>query len=226
MSELDIINSALAHLGADHLEDSPDTETPTRQLRVARALLPTLRDAWLRKHPWLCATFYRTLSPEAAPVTDVWRAAFPVPAETLRLFLAGTCRTYEFGSAAILDGSGALAGYRKVVFTNDLSTALTVKTIERVDYDLFDASLADAMGYELAARMAGPLNAAPELAAELRKIAASALIEAMSLDTSELGNEPAPFGESVWLEARAGATYGWDAETVPLLSPAGQHGTF
>ena len=203
-SELDLYNLALAHLGEEELLEDADADPPSKALRVAQALAPAMIDAALRKHAWQCATRRYTLPQlEIPPATD-WRypAAFAVPDGLIRVLSVATGRRWERGSVDVRDTAGALTARRDVLFASG-SVALPAVLVVRPAFEAIDAALFDYLGLELAARMAGPMQADKSLAQLKRQEAATAWSDAISAEISEFGNEPAPFN-STWLDARGG----------------------
>ena len=204
-SELELINQALAALGQERLLDDLDQDPPSRPLRVARGLLPTLRDAMLRSYPWLCAMRRRSLP--ALVLADnhgdwAYPTAYGLPEAVLRVWMVETGRRWQRGRA------NAVANPRRDAILASGEGPLKVVLIERVDYADLDACLFDAMALELASRMAGPLQADKALGRALRQDAEAALATAYSVDATETGNEP-PLFESAWLAARDGAIIGY-----------------
>lgn len=195
-SELSIMNAALAHLGEERQLDDPAPETPCREQRVFQGLLPDLRDAMLRKHPWLCAERRLTVTREPLTVAADWAYAnlFLMPTDLLRLWSVESDEPWQLGSHAIRDDAGVVIERRKALFSGS-EGPLNVKIVERVDYEHLDPCLAEAMGYELAKRAAGPLQADKALAKWLAGAANEALAMAVTVETSEFRDgETMPLG--------------------------------
>ena len=201
-SELGLMNAALAHLGEERVLSDLNADPPPRELAVATAHLPELRDAMLRKHPWLCAEARLTVT--RVPLTGRvdWKFAnvFLLPPDTLRLWDGGTDLPWQFGTYVERFGDGAVKSRRKALYSDD-EGPLNVTIIERVDYEHLDAMLADAIGLKLASRMAGPLQADKALRNSLKVEAREAEAEAVTVETSEFREDPViPRGR--WLNAR------------------------
>ena len=191
-SEIDLMNAALAHLGEEIQLSDPDADPAPRAQRVFRALLPTIRDAMLREHPWLCAERRLTVTrqPGDDPVDWKFRNVFLLPRETLRVWSVETEEIWQAGFLAIRDGDGAVIERRKALFSASAGP-LNVTIIDTIPYEDMDALLFDAMGYELAKRAAGPLQADKALAQRLKGEAREALALAVTTETSEWREEPA-----------------------------------
>lgn len=209
-TELDLINLAAAKLGRDELLVDLDQDPPVRLQRVAQGLLPTLREAMLRKHPWLCALRRRELSKIAMPARPDFRfaSAFQLPPECVRIWAVDTTRPWTRGVAEERNASGAIVARRQAILCSG-DGPLRAVLVEKVPYEDLDACLFEAMAIELASRMAGPMEADKALARTLREEARDAMAEAVTAETSELGNEAIVF-ESAWLAARVGGGLdGW-----------------
>jgi hypothetical protein len=200
--ELSIYNAALSHLGEERQLDDLAPAVPSREQRVLQALLPLIRDSMLRKHPWLCAERRLTVTREPLTGDADWAFShlFLLPPEMLRLwsvdpdrafrpefersYQVGQELTWQVGSHAVRAADGAVTSRRTVLFAN-AEGPLRIRIIERVAYEHLDALLSDAMGYELAARAAGPLQADKALAKSLKGDAREALAMAVTAETSE-----------------------------------------
>lgn len=200
-SELEIWNAALALLGEEVFLSDPDADPAPRQQRVAKALLPPVRDTLLRLHPWLCAERRMTLTPLAAGAGD-WRyaSAFILPVEALRVWSVESCQPYQVGPHVEYKTDGTVKSRRQAVFSDE-TQPLKVRLIERVAYQHLDPLLADAMAHELAARMAGPLQADKAMQRRLKEDAAAALARAVTAETSEFADDP-PLATGRFLGAR------------------------
>lgn len=200
-TELSIINTALAHLGEERQLTDLTQDPAPREQRVAQALLPQATDALLRKHPWLCAE--RRLSVTRVPLADPadWKFAnvFLLPPTTLRLWLADTMEPYQMGPYVEMNSDMTEKSRRKALFCNSAGP-LNITIIDQIGYEFFDASLSNALSFDLAALMAGPLQADKALAKSLKGDAEDACIDAMTIQTSELTEDPAPRGR--WLSGR------------------------
>lgn len=201
-SELGLMNSALAHLGEERVLSDLAADPPPRELAVAKALLPDLRDAMLREHPWLCAEARLTVTRQPLPGRVDWKFAnvFLLPPETLRLWDAGTTLPWQFGSYVERNDDGSVRSRRRAFYTDDQGP-LNVTIIERIPFEHMDASLADAMGLKLGSRMAGPLQADKSLRNALKTEAAEAVALAVTVETSEFRTDP-EIPRGTWLASR------------------------
>lgn len=188
--QLSIYNAALSHLGEERQLDDLAPAVPPREQRVLAALLPLIRDAMLRKHPWLCAERRLTVTrePLAAEADWAFENLFLLPIEMLRLWHVNNDCAWQVGSHTVRAVDGSIASRRTALFAN-AAGPLKIRIIERIDYEHLDALLADAMGYELAARAAGPLQADKALAKSLKGDAREALAMAVTAETSEFNDE-------------------------------------
>lgn len=190
-TELSIINRALAALGEERQLTELRGDSPPRAERVALALLPDLRDAMLRDHPWLCASARVTVTRQPLPDPVDWKFAnvFLLPPDTLRLWSVDTDQAFEVGPYTLRNAEGVVTSRRKGLFTN-ATGPLNLSIVERVDYEHLDASLTRAMSLELASLMTGPMQADKQLAAKLKNDAREAMAYAVTVETSEFREEP------------------------------------
>lgn len=188
--ELSIMNAALAHLGEERQLDDPAAAPAPREQRVLQALLPMVRDAMLRKHPWLCAEARLTVTRQPLDADADWAFAnlFLLPVDMLRLWHVESDYPWQVGSHAIRNEDGAVTSRRTALFSG-AAGPLSLRIVERVAYEHLDACLADAMAYELAARAAGPLQADKALAKQLNADAREALAMAVTIETSEFRDD-------------------------------------
>lgn len=188
--ELSLYNAALAHLGEERQLDDLEADPGSREQRVFRGLLPTLRDAMLRKHPWLCAESRLTVTRQPLTARSDWKFAnvFLLPPDTLRVWQVDTDLPFQRGPYVDRNPDGSVLARRKALFC-DAGGPLDLTVIERVAYEHLDEALFDAMGYELAARAAGPLQADKALQRSLQSDAREALAMAVTIETSEFRDD-------------------------------------
>lgn len=201
-SELGLMNAALAHLGEERVLSDLNADPPPRELAVAKALLPDLRDAMLRESPWLCAEARVTVSrvPLAAPIDHKFANVFLLPIDTLRVWNVDTCLPWQAGTHVERFDDGKVKDRRAALFCSG-EGPLNVTIIERVAYEHLTASLADAMALRLASRMAGPLQADKALRNSLKAEAEEAVARAVTVETSEFRDDPV-VERGRWLSAR------------------------
>lgn len=202
-TELSIMNAALSHLGEERQLDDPDPDVPSREQRVLQALLPDVRDTILRKHPWLCAETRPTVTrqPLDGPADHTFTNVFLLPTELLRLWSAGTDCSFQVGPLTVYDGAGVATSRRRALFT-DAAGPLNLRIVERIAYEHLDPCLADAMGFELASRAAGPLQADKALRKSLKEEAREALALAVTVETSEFADDVVVIPRGRFLSSR------------------------
>lgn len=204
---LDLINQAVAgDLGEEvEITDADLTADPApRALRVARRFTTTLRDEFLRRHAWLCAETDVTLNPSTEPASSSWRyaRAYLLPTNCLKIWnVADIVEPWQRGSVVEFNEDGTEKGRRDAILT-DYEGALKVTYAARIDYELMDPCLFRAMACELAARMAGPMQADKVLRRDLAGTARELLAIAVTCEVSEFGNEAPPLATSRFLDAR------------------------
>lgn len=189
-TELSIMNAALAHLGEELQLSDPTANPAPRQQRVFRGLLPDLRDAMLRKHPWLCAERRLTVTRMPLDAAPDWAFAnaYLLPDDMLRLWDVDSDRPWQVGNWTERDGSNVVTSRQKALFAASAGP-LNIRIVERIAYEHLDTLVAEAMGYELASRAAGPLQADKALKKSLKDDAREALAMAVTVETSEFRDD-------------------------------------
>lgn len=180
-----LANNALAHLGEDRIDDiTLDPPSP----RIAKILGqldgPAGVHAWaIKRHPWLCALTYQTLSPTPDLSNWKWLYVFALPDTFSRLW---ECTSSSFQVGTLTDGAGATI---KVVFSNDAT--LDVAYTELRPFEAYDTDVAAVIAYELASRTAGPIKNDYELAARLHEKAKEAIDMAQGAEAGQHGSDQA-----------------------------------
>ena len=133
LSEIDIINRALAKIGDQRITSRTDN---VNRARIMDNLYDGVRDELLRESPWNFATKRTTLAADpVAPVYE-WETAFAVPADIL--YMVST----ENNSAYRLEGNQILSHQEN---------SLKITYIRRVtDATEFDTGFAEALAAKLA----------------------------------------------------------------------------
>jgi hypothetical protein len=85
VSEVDIANLALAHLGDDATVASIDPPEGSVQAEHCARFYPMARDALLEMHPWNFAT-RRIAGAEVTPLDTGWQYAYAMPSNALNVF--------------------------------------------------------------------------------------------------------------------------------------------
>lgn len=184
-SEKDICIYALQHIG--QFADMVSLDEDSQHAAVAKTAYPFVRDAMLERHTWNFATAKKRV---ARIENEEGEAAFPMPADCLRV--AGVSAPDLWGYEKI-DWEVRLVGdARCVVLTGDFTyskTEVTVSYVKRVtNTAAFSAGFADALSWNLAAAIAGPIvkgDTGITVAQKLAQYAQAFESKAISVDASQ-----------------------------------------
>lgn len=167
-SPVDVSNAALTHLGADAAVASIDPPDGSAEAGYCARFYPLARTELLDTFHFSFAKRRIELAEVTSPSTT-WSYAYGLPSammNALRVLRAGQADEDEHASAAfVIEGD--------TLFTHE-PEAVLIYTVDVVDLSKFSASAVTALGYLLAAYLAGPLVKGTEganLAAKLRQIA-------------------------------------------------------
>lgn len=200
-TKLQIINLALGHLGEPPVTAIDGDPHPPS---VAKALLhwDQALEVALSQAGWLCALESRTLDPVANEAGD-WRygALYLLPAATLRVWNVVTGPELKWQSGTDVDDSGAM---RRTIRTNG-SGALYVDLVMRRPVEAMTPLLADALSWELASRLAVPIQSSEDKAQWAARRAETAYARAASAEATEIGGEDPMFEPGALTMARASA---------------------
>jgi hypothetical protein len=206
-TEISIINTALALLGEERQLTELGGATPSREERVARALLPDLRASLLRKHPWLCGEVRGTVTRVPLEGRADWKFknVFLLPADFLRLWgveaFTWARDAYQVGPWTVYDGDGRVVERRKALFSNH-DGPIDIGFIAEIAFEHLDPCLASVMSKELGGLMAGPLQADKALTRSLAERAREELAYAVTVETSEFQGGDPTSGPGRFLAAR------------------------
>lgn len=182
-SEVEICNRALGKLGAGRITSLDDA---TVEARACKDRFDTARDALLRRYAWNFSVTRTDLAASATAPSFGFDAAYPVPADCLRVL------EVQDGAAWKVEGGNILS---------DLSAPLYVRYIRQVtDAGSFDPMFVEALAAKLAYEMAEHLTESPTKKAQAAKDFQFAMLEAAAADALE--STPDDLPEGSWLEAR------------------------
>lgn len=180
-SEKDICIYALQHIGQFATLRSLDDDSAYAQ--VARISYPFARDALLERHAWNFATTREQLAPLATAPAG-WRFAYPVPAECLKVL-----SVVDKDSTTPTGAEWRLEGYQdRVSVLTDLENATITYVKKVVNTDLFSPLFTEALSWQLAAAIAGPIIKGAEgqtVTVKLMQFAAAIEQRAIQSDMSQ-----------------------------------------
>lgn len=184
-SEKDICIYALQHIG--QFADMVSLDEDSQHAAVAKKAYPFVRDAMLERHTWNFATAKKRL---ARIENEEGEVAFPLPADCLRV--ADVSVPDLWGHEKIEWEVRLIGDVQCVVLTGDFTyskTEVTVSYVKRVtNTAAFSAGFADALSWNLAAAIAGPIvkgDTGITVAQKLAQYAQAFESKAISVDVSQ-----------------------------------------
>lgn len=199
-AKLELVNAALAHLGEPGFT-SLDVDPPPPKLAKALAQLDGAVGVYrvgLARHPWLCALTYKELP--AASRAGTWKHAtvYDLPSDLVKVWEIDGDLPYEVGVETV-------EGQEKKVLRTNATGALKIAYTAEKPHEAMTPEVLAFMAYELAARLAGPIQSNARLGLELAKKAEVKLREAQDGEVGQhwQDDEVAPSGFAA-LRALAG----------------------
>lgn len=185
LSEIDIINRALAKIGDQRITSRADNNN---RARLMDDLYESVRDELLRESPWNFAVKRTTLTATPDAPVYQWETAFPVPADIL--YMVST----ENNSAYRLEGNEILSNQ---------TNSLKITYIRRVtDPTEFDTGFAETLSAKLAYEGASNIAADPVLQDRLFRDYNLTFIRAKKTDGQE--DDPREWPVDDWELTRSG----------------------
>ena len=191
-TQLSTINLALSRLGETPVQTLGGDPRPPNVVKALAEWDQALDEA-LSRAPWLIATERRLIERDAAPTGGWgdWKYAdrFSCPSGILKIWtVRGDGFAWERGTAV-----GAGGGVVHVVRANH-SGPLPVELCVRRPAEAMTPMLAGAFAWDLAARLAGPIQASEEKARWAMGKAEEAYALAASSEATEIGGQDELFG--------------------------------
>ncbi|WP_332772937.1 hypothetical protein [Phenylobacterium sp.] len=184
-SQLQLFNTAFAHLGESTVPQITGDPKPANVVK-AFAAWPLALDTGLARHPWLCGLQRMTIARSASADGD-WQYdyVYELPVDTLRIWTVKEGNTFAWERSTVV--TGAFVG--RPVIRSSYAGPLKVAIVRRTIPELLTPLLADAIGYELASRLAGPIQSDAKLAAQLKDKADTAYALAQGSEAGEHGGD-------------------------------------
>ena len=146
-------------------------------------------DVALVREPWLCAMETRRLPIDTAPPGGFgdarYTGRFTCPKETLKVWSVDDGHRFAWQAASRKDQNGAVT---RIIRANH-NGPLIADLIMRRDPEALTPLLADALAWELAARLAGPIPSSEEKGRWASDKAATAYQLAAGNEASEIGGQ-------------------------------------
>ena len=185
-TEVDIANTALAHLGDRATVSSLSPPEGSPQAEHAARFYPIARDVMLELHPWRFATRRQALADASlvTPPPSQWAYSYSAPLNLAVLAVFAPDATDERQTMAFVvevgdDGS-------QVIFTNQ-EDAVVQFTLQVTDTTKFSPLFIEALGYLLASYLAGPIIKGADgmkASADFKKMAFAVLSSATTADAN------------------------------------------
>lgn len=187
-TQLSIINLAFSHL-TEPTVLTLDGDPRAPNVVKALAQWDQALDVALSRAPWLCALERRSIDPDLAP-TQGWGdwkypARYTLPTGTLKVWSVGLCEGGAWERGTAVDANGAAIS---VIRAGAVAT-LPVELCVRRKAEVLTPLLADALAWELAARLAGPIQSSEEKGRWAEGRAETAYALAASAEASEIGGQ-------------------------------------
>lgn len=192
ISEVGIVNIALARLGESPIQSFEEGSVPAN---MAKVFYDPARRAVLRAYDWGFSVKNARLAKLAETPVD-FRFAFALPADCLRVI-----RLRRKGVPDFSDGCDIRFVVRSGTLFSDEAEAVLEYVADVEDTALFDDKFIEALGYKLASDLAMPVKGSAELMANYMNVFNDLVVNAAALTE---GEERAAFTENPYLEARYG----------------------
>lgn len=185
-TKVSICSGALLMLGKQPIASFTENSTAAT---LASNLYPAERRALMRRHPWNCLIERATLAASSTAPAFYYAAAFPLPADCIRLLSVGPDddpADYRLEAGVILSSG----------------TSLPIRYVADRDESEWDSQLVHLMTLRMAAVMAYPITKSASLADLQLASFKDALREAKGIDGQE--DPPQDLGFSSLIAARQG----------------------
>lgn len=202
VAQVKAVNTALGLLGQEPVTDLSEASlqasiAATKLMRLIDEALDTV----LRRHGWICALEYVTLTPVVPPAGYAnWRypTLYNLPANALRVWeiegvspapgtdFGADCWAPRWQAGSQETDSGA----RLVIRAQNATAQLNVAYVRRCNWAALDANVRDAIGYELAARGCYSVTGDQAMAAKLAARAENKVMLAISVGDTQEGGQP------------------------------------
>jgi len=196
--QVQIFNTALGALGQEPITDlnPPSLDASLAATKLMRHI-EVARDTVLRRHGWLCALEYTTLTPVILDGYSNFRyqTTYELPGNALRVWeiegigptsLEGLSWEPRWQVGAFETGDSA----RTIIRAANAQAQLNVVYVRRAAWSALDAHVSDAIAYTLAAR--GCFSVTGDMAKQksVAQEAEAKVVLAISTEASQEGGQP------------------------------------
>lgn len=201
VAQVQIVNTALGLLGQEPVADlsEPALQASIAATKLMRAI-EQARDTILRRHGWICALKYVTLPPATPDGYVNWRypTVYFLPPDALRVWeIEGVTPTpgtaFDAGCWGPRWQAGTEetdSGARQVIRAQNATAQVNIAYVRRCNWASLDAQVADAIGYELAARGALSVTGMQATAEKMAARAENKVMQAISVGDTQEGGQP------------------------------------
>lgn len=201
VAEVAVINRALALLGQEPVSDLGESslQRSLSATKLARHMADA-RDTVLRRHGWLCALEYKTLTPATLSGYANWRypSVYQLPGNALRVWeIEGVTANgrepgcweprWQLGTVDTEAGGAQL-----IIRAREADAALNVAYVRRANWAALDAHVTDAVAHEVASRGAYQVTGDLGKAQKIAQAAEQKVLLAISVDATQEGGQPPP----------------------------------
>ncbi len=199
-TQLSIINLAFAHLAEPVVPNLGGDPKPPNVVK-ALAQWDAALDVALSVAPWLCATESRTLERDAEGGDWRYPYYFTLPTGALKVWNVEGGDDFAWQAGVVVGAGSAVARLIKAVHGGPLHVDL----IMRRPAEGLTPLLVDALAWELASRLAGPIQSSEAKAKWAGDKAELAYAKAAGSEASEIGGQAPLFDGGSLAAARASA---------------------
>lgn len=183
-TQLSIINLAFAHLAEPVVPDLGGDPKPPNVVK-ALAQWDQALDVALSVAPWLCATESRVLERDASGGDWRYPHYFTLPTGTLKVYNIENGHDFAWQAGTAVASGGAVTRLVKAVTAGPLYSDL----IMRRPAEALTPLLADALAWELASRLAGPIQSSEAKGKWAEGKADAAYLKAVGSEATEIGGQ-------------------------------------
>jgi hypothetical protein len=182
-TKLEIINLAFVHLSEPTVLTLDGDPRPPNVVK-ALAQFDQALEASLCRAGWLCALESVQIDPDDHPGDWRYRYRYTCPADTLKVWNVDGGDTFPWQAGTAVSGTAVTRIIKAAV-----SGPLRVDLIVKRPPEALTPLLADAMGWELAARLAGPIQSSEAKAKWAAGNATEAFAMAAGAEATEIGGQ-------------------------------------
>lgn len=166
MSQIDVWNLALAHLGDRATVADPNERS--RQAELCKMFYPMSRRSALEVHDWGCATRAAVLAPSSYdPSALGWAYAFSAPTDAIRIISVGLALR---GQITKVDYQHLSDSAGDPVLLCELQAPMCLYVVDVEDVGRWSPLFKEAVTWLLASHLAGPLITGDTGRAESRRL--------------------------------------------------------